>query len=859
MPKREWVTSLSSHLEPFRVIERNHPELVGTTSSGWLQNSTNFAQAEHDQMRAFTSATEIAENVFIGNTFDVPMPLDERAAMSPNPSAVLAAAANEADEDVNQHKFCIVIEARDMAHMADMGQLRERERWLDNVQAERVSDRQRKMQEARSLLLSQQTWRGQDGRSFSITSDTSSSSYGSTSSSPTSSDSEMTEDDDIHRADLTFRPELRAMETPTIAPFTVDDLSDTSDYDEFFDASDKENSPRSPPRSPRRHAAKDKAKLARLPASLALSSYTYEKGSGPLKTQFKRHSRTLSAMAAAAAAAAVAPPSPAAASRARQARRQEHAAMRAQKRAERRAAKAAIAAEIEVAAAQLQLSEAEAETVPGEVLKANLNEIVHLEALSTAQTLPNPNAQWPILVDAIVDHVIWLRAQARPHLRTSIEQRATSLRCLPGSAKVKADTVANEAVLPRRVLIHCADGYTDVSVLALTYIMYDRVCSLPEAYLHLQNDKQRSFFVYPTDVKLLRSIERRIEAIAKAQGRSKYNDDLTKDQIAEIDRQDLEARRKADAEAALAANKPKASPVRSGVAAYLSRPSLFSRTSSSMSTATIRATLTGSRGSSPTSPTFPASITGADSASSKASSHSWFYDERFDGHFPSRVLDHLYLGNLNHACNALMLKELGITHVLSIGETALIPPTNQQQGCSNSDAAARGRTPTNSLWLEQTLGNIQVLDIQNIQDDGSDSILPHIVKAVEFIDSAKRAGGKALVHCRVGVSRSATLVIAYVMHEMDLSLADAYLLVRARRLNILIQPTILFMWTLHAWEEEIRGSGINDDSKLDKSRAGRLSWPILSVEIANLNQKCKQCTRGSSDVADEMSPADLNC
>ena len=57
-----------------------------------------------------------------------------------------------------------------------------------------------------------------------------------------------------------------------------------------------------------------------------------------------------------------------------------------------------------------------------------------------------------------------------------------------------------------------------------------------------------------------------------------------------------------------------------------------------------------------------------------------------------------------------------------------------------------------------------------------------------------------LVHCRVGVSRSASTVIAFVMAHMDWSLMEAYLYVRSRRLNVLIQPHILFLWELCQWE-----------------------------------------------------------
>lgn len=44
-----------------------------------------------------------------------------------------------------------------------------------------------------------------------------------------------------------------------------------------------------------------------------------------------------------------------------------------------------------------------------------------------------------------------------------------------------------------------------------------------------------------------------------------------------------------------------------------------------------------------------------------------------------------------------------------------------------------------------------------------------------------------LVHCRVGVSRSASVVIAYLIKYGGMDLVTAYLVTRSRRLNILIQ------------------------------------------------------------------------
>ncbi|TFY80357.1 hypothetical protein EWM64_g3653, partial [Hericium alpestre] len=61
-----------------------------------------------------------------------------------------------------------------------------------------------------------------------------------------------------------------------------------------------------------------------------------------------------------------------------------------------------------------------------------------------------------------------------------------------------------------KVLIYSSDGYTESSVLALCLLMAMRGCSLPEAYVELQVNKKRSFFVYKTDLPLLRRVETRL-------------------------------------------------------------------------------------------------------------------------------------------------------------------------------------------------------------------------------------------------------------------------------------------------------------------------------------------------------------
>ena len=63
---------------------------------------------------------------------------------------------------------------------------------------------------------------------------------------------------------------------------------------------------------------------------------------------------------------------------------------------------------------------------------------------------------------------------------------------------------------PRKILIHCADGYTETTLLGLAYFMFVECIPVHEAWVRLHCEKKRNFFAYPSDVSLLTSIQPRI-------------------------------------------------------------------------------------------------------------------------------------------------------------------------------------------------------------------------------------------------------------------------------------------------------------------------------------------------------------
>ncbi|KFY62214.1 hypothetical protein V496_04698 [Pseudogymnoascus sp. VKM F-4515 (FW-2607)] len=177
-----------------------------------------------------------------------------------------------------------------------------------------------------------------------------------------------------------------------------------------------------------------------------------------------------------------------------------------------------------------------------------------------------------------------------------------------------------------------------------------------------------------------------------------------------------------------------------------------------------------------------------------------------DGSLPSRILDYMYLGNLGHANNPDLLRAMGIGQLLSVGETA---------AWTAADIAS---------W-----GDENVCVVQGVQDNGVDPLTNEFDRCLAFINRGRLAGTSTLVHCRVGVSRSATICIAEVMRAQSLSYPRAYCFVRARRLNVIIQPHLRFSYELLKWEEMMqvrRGEGVKRE----------LEWGEIAREIAAMNK-----------------------
>lgn len=141
------------------------------------------------------------------------------------------------------------------------------------------------------------------------------------------------------------------------------------------------------------------------------------------------------------------------------------------------------------------------------------------------------------------------------------------------------------------------------------------------------------------------------------------------------------------------------------------------------------------------------------------------------GHAAGEIRKGLYLGGVTALNTA---SELGITHVLSVINDISDLSTKVQQ-------------------LSMTHMLIDMADMEEA------NLLPHFEQAVQFIKSALEQGGKVLVHCQAGISRSASVVLAYLMAVEKTGLDSA--LASIRHTYPQASPNEGFLHQLQLWHE----------------------------------------------------------
>nr|XP_008526678.1 PREDICTED: dual specificity protein phosphatase 22 isoform X2 [Equus przewalskii] len=121
------------------------------------------------------------------------------------------------------------------------------------------------------------------------------------------------------------------------------------------------------------------------------------------------------------------------------------------------------------------------------------------------------------------------------------------------------------------------------------------------------------------------------------------------------------------------------------------------------------------------------------------------------GNGMNKILPGLYIGNFKDARDAEQLSKNKVTHILSVHDSA-----------------------------RPMLEGVKYLCIP-AADSPSQNLTRHFKESIKFIHECRLRGEGCLVHCLAGVSRSVTLVIAYIMTVTDFGWEDALHTVRAGR------------------------------------------------------------------------------
>jgi len=104
--------------------------------------------------------------------------------------------------------------------------------------------------------------------------------------------------------------------------------------------------------------------------------------------------------------------------------------------------------------------------------------------------------------------------------------------------------------------------------------------------------------------------------------------------------------------------------------------------------------------------------------------------------YPSLVIDNfLYHGDLGHASNFGLLKQLQIQHIINVCDCELDQLIKEN---------------FNILWI-------------NLYDEMQANIKKYFEQTNKFLHECQSNNQKVLVHCQMGISRSSSVVLAYLM------------------------------------------------------------------------------------------------
>ncbi|ELP94682.1 dual specificity protein phosphatase, putative [Entamoeba invadens IP1] len=168
----------------------------------------------------------------------------------------------------------------------------------------------------------------------------------------------------------------------------------------------------------------------------------------------------------------------------------------------------------------------------------------------------------------------------------------------------------------------------------------------------------------------------------------------------------------------------------------------------------------------------------------------------------SEIEHGIYLGSLANASDQFLLARLEIKWILSVCD---VVPFYQRK------------------YRYKTI---------NVLDMPETNILEYFDEGTSFLEEAQKKGENVLVHCMAGVSRSASIIVAYIMKTKKLSRDQAITYVRTKR--PIIQPNNGFMSQLYQYQMILEN--IENEKKCHNEKV-----TIKEVKTSNKGEKKEDC------------------
>ncbi|KAM0795897.1 protein-tyrosine phosphatase-like protein [Usnea florida] len=141
----------------------------------------------------------------------------------------------------------------------------------------------------------------------------------------------------------------------------------------------------------------------------------------------------------------------------------------------------------------------------------------------------------------------------------------------------------------------------------------------------------------------------------------------------------------------------------------------------------------------------------------------------------TEIMPNLYLGGYLAASNIDSLRSTNINFVLTVMGSDLSAPTLQEH-------------------LDMGIVTARF----DKDDKPAEDMLSIFGATCDLIEEKRAEGKKVLVHCRMGISRSVTLVMAYLMRAWGVGFAEAQIFVKGKR--PMASPNRGFCEQLRVWQ-----------------------------------------------------------